>query len=153
MRVRDVDTPLGVLRLTQEGEYLCAACFTDEPVQRSDASPLLDEAECQLRAYFAGQLTVFNLSLYIGGTAFEQEVMHALLEIPHGQTRSYGQIARQIGREKAVRAVGRACSRNRLLVFIPCHRVIAGNGKLTGFAAGIKRKQALLSLEGVRINT
>ena len=149
MKILDVETPLGILRLTQDGGNLCSAVFPEDSFRYTAHTPLLDEAKAQIDAYFSGRAIAFNLPLSIAGTEFEQQVMRALLGIPYGQTHTYSQIAMQIGRPKAVRAVGRACSRNRLLLFIPCHRVISAQGRLTGFAAGLNRKRALLALEGI----
>jgi len=147
MTIRDVYTPLGILRLAEESKKLTRAEFAQNDMRFKDDTPLLLEAQRQLDAYFDGRLEEFSLPVLISGTPFEQSVMHALLEVPYGQTRTYGQIAARIGRPKASRAVGRACSKNRLLLFIPCHRIIAANGSLTGFAAGVERKRALLRLE------
>ena len=147
MTIRDVYTPLGILRLAEESKKLTRAEFAQNDMRFKDDTPLLLEAQRQLDAYFDGRLEEFSLPVLISGTPFEQSVMHALLEVPYGQTRTYGQIAARIGRPKAGRAVGRACSKNRLLLFIPCHRIVAANGCLTGFAAGVERKRALLRLE------
>jgi methylated-DNA-[protein]-cysteine S-methyltransferase len=111
-------------------------------------NPILLEAERQLRAYFAGNLKEFTLPLDPHGTAFQKRVWDALLTIPFGETRSYAQIARQIGTPTAYRAVGAANGRNPLSIVAPCHRVIGTNGALTGFAGGLATKQKLLALEG-----
>ncbi len=101
----------------------------------------------QVRAYFAGRLTKFDLSLAKAGTAFQGRVWSALRKIPFGRTRSYGQIAAAIGSPKAVRAVGSACGANPICLIVPCHRVIGANGSLTGFAFGEATKRHLLALE------
>lgn len=104
---------------------------------------LLDE-------YFCGGQPDFSLvPLRAEGTLFQQEVWKALLTIPYGETRTYGQIAHMIGRPKAVRAVGGACGRNPLPILVPCHRVVGADGSLTGFSCGLDRKRFLLSLEGI----
>lgn len=103
----------------------------------------------QFEAYFAGHLQRFTLPLAPRGTAFQQAVWQALCDIPYGETRSYSDIARAIGKPNAVRAVGAANGRNPLSIIIPCHRVIGQNGSLTGYAGGLPIKQALLTLEGI----
>ncbi|WOX53522.1 methylated-DNA--[protein]-cysteine S-methyltransferase [Aeromonas sp. CD] len=103
----------------------------------------------QFEAYFAGHLQRFTLPLAPRGTAFQQAVWQALCDIPYGETRSYSDIARAIGKPNAVRAVGAANGRNPLSIIIPCHRVIGQNGSLTGYAGGLPIKQALLRLEGI----
>jgi methylated-DNA-[protein]-cysteine S-methyltransferase len=116
---------------------------------REDARhPVLLEAERQLREYFERRRTAFTVTLDPQGTAFQQQVWDALRTIPFGETRSYAEIARQIGRPTAVRAVGAANGRNPLSIVTPCHRVIGTNGHLTGFAGGLDTKAFLLRLEG-----
>lgn len=100
-------------------------------------------------AYFAGRLQRFTLPLAARGTAFQQAVWQALCDIPYGETRSYGDIARAIDKPAAVRAVGAANGRNPLSIIVPCHRVIGQNGSLTGYAGGLPIKQELLRLEGI----
>ena len=112
--------------------------------------PVLRQAVAQLAEYFAGQRTRFDLPLDLqGGTAFQKAVWTALLGIPAGQTVSYGAISQRIGKPAAVRAVGAAVGRNPVSVVVPCHRVLGGDGALTGYAGGLERKTALLRLEGV----
>src|SRR5579872_6454425 len=108
---------------------------------------LLDEAEHQLQEYFAGAREVFELPLAPSGTAFQMEVWKALQAIPFGETRSYGQIARGLGKPGASRAVGLANARNPLAIIVPCHRVIGADGTLTGYGGGLERKRLLLDLE------
>lgn len=102
-------------------------------------------------AYFAGRLQRFTLPLAANGTAFQQAVWQALCDIPYGETRSYGEIARVIGKPSASRAVGAANGRNPLSIIVPCHRVIGQNGSLTGYAGGLPIKQVLLRLEGIAL--
>ena len=141
---RRVDTPLGPMCLVEEDGALTrfyrGGCGTDD-------SPLLREAERQLRAYFRGERRTFELPLAPHGTAFQKAVWAALLEIPYGETRSYAEIAAKTGKPRACRAVGMANKRNPLPVFIPCHRVIGADGSLTGYAGGLEIKAALLALE------
>ncbi len=109
--------------------------------------PVLNEATRQLRLYFGGELRDFDLPLDPQGTTFQKQVWNALLAIPHGETRSYSDIAKQIGSPEAVRAVGAANGRNPIPVVIPCHRVIGASGKLTGFGGGLPLKRYLLDHE------
>ncbi len=104
----------------------------------------------QLTAYFDGELTDFQVGLRLDGTPFQQRVWSALLEIPYGETRSYGQLAKRLGQPGASRAVGLANGRNPIAIIVPCHRVIGGDGSLTGYGGGIARKRTLLELERER---
>ena len=113
----------------------------------TDGKAQLEEAKQQLAEYFAGQRQAFDLPLRMQGTPFQQKVWAALREIPYGETRSYGQIAAQVGNPKAGRAVGMANNRNPIAIIVPCHRVIGANGSLTGYAGGLSVKQELLALE------
>ena len=112
---------------------------------------MLLETERQLDEYFRGERKTFELTLDMSGTAFQRDVWRALLTIPFGETRSYSQIARQIGSPAAVRAVGAANGRNPIAIIAPCHRVVGATGKLTGFAGGLDAKARLLALEGARV--
>lgn len=105
----------------------------------------------QLRDYFAGRLQQFDLPLDLHGTAFQKSVWDALNAIPYGQVKSYGDIAREIGNIKAVRAVGGACGANPVPIIVPCHRVIGSNRSLTGFAGGVDLKERMLQMEGVHL--
>lgn len=148
-------SPVGELTLVASDNGLAAILWeNDDParvrlmprVERAD-HPVLAEARRQLEDYFAGRRTQFSLALDFQGTAFQKKVWQALLTIPFGQTRSYKDIAQQIGNPKAVRAVGGANGRNPLSIVAPCHRVIGSNGKMTGFAGGLEAKTRLLELE------
>ena len=150
-----VDSPLGPVLLARTAKGLAGAWFEgqkhhpgvlDAPVQPDD--PMLREAAVQLKRYFDGESTGFDLPLDLLGTPFQQSVWKALLAIPLGSTRSYGDIARGVTAASAVRAVGGAVGRNPVSVIVPCHRVIGANGSLTGYAGGMDRKLALLELEG-----
>lgn len=116
-----------------------------------ETTPLLDEAKRQMDAYFAGRLRAFDLPLAPQGSEFDRAVWRALAAIPYGEIRSYGELAAAIGKQKASRAVGGACSRNPVLIVIPCHRAVGATGRLTGFAAGMPAKRALLALEGFEL--
>ena len=110
-------------------------------------SGVLVEAERQLKSYFDGTLKVFDIPLDFVGTEFQTSVWRALLKIPFGQTRTYTQIAKQIGHPTAARAVGAASGKNPISIMAPCHRVVGANGNLTGFAGGLETKELLLALE------
>lgn len=150
-----MDSPVGKLTLVATDEGLAAILWERDPAGRvklniaavDNGHPVLVEAERQLDEYFAGRRTRFSLKLAPSGTAFQHDVWEALLTIPFGETRSYGQIARQIGRPRAVRAVGAANGRNPLSIVAPCHRVIGASGALTGFAGGLEVKARLLAME------
>ena len=113
--------------------------------ERDDAgfAPVVE----QLAAYFAGELRTFDVPLALDGTAFQQRVWAALLTIPYGETRSYGQIAAELGMRNGSRAVGLANGRNPVSIVVPCHRVIGSTGALTGYGGGLDKKRALLDLE------
>ena len=150
-----VDSPVGRLKLVATDEGLAGILWAaDRPgrvrlkLDGEDAGhPVLAEAERQLAEYFDRRRTTFNLKLDFAGTAFQRKVWRALLTIPFGETRSYAQIAKQIGSPGASRAVGAANGRNPLSIVAPCHRVIGASGKLTGFAGGLDAKAYLLALE------
>lgn len=152
---RIIDSPIGPLTLAgQDGKlsHLLMLDHSHAPARtgwQRDDTAFPDVVE-QLAAYFAGDLTEFDLSYQMAGTDFQRRVWTALLTIPYGQTRSYGQLAGQIGAPKASRAVGLANGRNPISIIVPCHRVIGSNGSLTGYGGGIDRKRALLELERQR---
>jgi methylated-DNA-[protein]-cysteine S-methyltransferase len=148
-------SPVGTLTLVASDKGLTAILWENDDPNRvrlgtmvtNDGHPILVEAERQLIDYFAGHRTAFTLPLAFEGTSFQQEVWAALLTIPFGETRSYGEIAHQIGRPSASRAVGAANGRNPISIIAPCHRVIGANGTLTGFAGGLEAKAWLLEME------
>lgn len=149
-------SPVGMLTLVARGPALAAVLWEHErenrvrlgPLSEQNGHPLLVETERQLNEYFAGERTHFALPLDFQGTEFQKQVWQALLDIPYGETRSYGQIARSIGNPKSVRAVGAANGKNPISIIAPCHRVIGTSGALTGFAGGLEAKAFLLALEG-----
>jgi methylated-DNA-[protein]-cysteine S-methyltransferase len=147
----EMESPVGALRLVSDGQALTSLMFDPQhqPVgERDDAHPVLAEAVAQLEAYFAGDRKDFDLPLAAAGTPFQQRVWAALREIGYGETATYGEIARRLGMPPgASRAVGLANGRNPIAIVVPCHRVIGSNGKLTGYAGGLDRKERLLSLE------
>ena len=148
-------SPLGPLTLVSEDHKLVGCSFANHGIARSlrrqakrDMNDtLLRQARDQLDRFFAGRLQSFSLPLAPRGTEFQMLVWRALQAIPYGQTESYGDLARRIGRPAAARAVGAAMGRNPICIFLPCHRVIGRDGSLTGFAGGIERKMFLLALE------
>ena len=155
MRYRYINSPIGSLLLAGDESGLKIIGFPEgkgkvnpPPDWVEDDTQFVD-VEQQLAEYFDGERTEFDLRLAPSGTTFQLEVLDALLTIPLGETRSYQDIAQQIGRPSAVRAVGAANGRNPLPIVIPCHRVIGTDGSLTGFGGGLETKRFLLELEGV----
>lgn len=148
-----IDSPVGTLLLAGDAECLRYVSFpTGKRARRPLDSwrrddTLFTDAINQLRAYFAGELTAFELPLQFNGTTFQKSVWSALRDIPYGETRSYGELAERIGRPTASRAVGAANGANPLPIVVPCHRVIGANGTLTGFGGGVETKAFLLGLE------
>jgi methylated-DNA-[protein]-cysteine S-methyltransferase len=141
------ESPVGPLRLESEDGALVALHLNARPGPENLDDPVLARATEQLREYFAGARTRFDLPLAMRGNAFEQRAWAALRTIPYGETASYGEIALQIGAPGAARAVGVANARNPIAIIVPCHRVIGANGKLVGFGGGLPMKRALLDLE------
>jgi len=150
-----MESPVGKLKLVASDKGLVAVLWENDSPRRvrvselvpSEQHPVLVEAERQLGEYFAGSRKTFSIALDIRGTPFQKNVWEALLAIPFGETRSYGQLAKQLGNPRATRAVGAANGRNPVSIIVPCHRVIGSSGKLTGFAGGLETKAHLLSLE------
>ena len=153
---KTMQSPVGVLKLVANDKGLAGILWENDnpkrvrlnPVTEAPNHPILLEVEDQLNNYFTGKLKQFSLELDFLGTEFQKKVWHALLTIPFGETRSYGQIAKQIGNPQAVRAVGAANGKNPISIIVPCHRVNGSNGKLTGFAGGLEIKAYLLDMEG-----
>jgi methylated-DNA-[protein]-cysteine S-methyltransferase len=151
-----IRSPVGKLKLVATDKGLTAILWEKDDPRRVPLGPMkadpdnqfLKQTETQLNAYFDGRLKKFTVKLDFRGTDFQKSVWAALLTIPFGETRSYGEIARQIGRPQASRAVGAANGRNPISIIAPCHRVLGSNGKLTGFAGGLEAKDRLLKLEG-----
>jgi methylated-DNA-[protein]-cysteine S-methyltransferase len=155
IRYRMMDSPIGPLALAGHGPVLTNLRMIDQTHEPSRADWVPDErafpdAVDQLDAYFAGKRTDFDLELSLLGSEFQRRVWQALLTIPYGETRSYGQIAEQIGASGAARAVGLANGRNPIAIIVPCHRVIGASGSLTGYGGGLNRKRSLLELEKTR---
>ncbi|QIZ62533.1 methylated-DNA--[protein]-cysteine S-methyltransferase [Acinetobacter indicus] len=148
-------SPVGRLKLVATDSALVAVIWDNENPKRVRQAelveqldhPILLDAQQQLKEYFQGQRQTFELPLDFEGTEFQKKVWQALLNIPFGETRSYRQIAEQVGSPKAVRAVGAANGQNPISIIAPCHRVIGSSGKLVGFAGGLDNKEILLKLE------
>ncbi|NDO47355.1 methylated-DNA--[protein]-cysteine S-methyltransferase [Clostridium sp. MD294] len=146
----EIKTPLGIITLVEMSHkishiyYGIKKDFLKIMIQKT---PLLELTEIQILEYFEGTRKSFSLPLLLEGTIFQKKVWQALQTIPYGETKSYGQIAKEIGCDKAVRAVGGANHNNPIAIVVPCHRVIGANGKLTGYNGGLEKKEFLLKLE------
>ena len=151
----EMASPVGALKLVANDTALVAVLWENENPKRVRLAelieqthhPILLETQKQLSEYFAGKRQQFDLPLDFEGTEFQQKVWQALLTIPFGETRSYRDIAAQVGNVKAVRAVGAANGKNPISIIVPCHRVVGANGKLVGFAGGLENKDILLKIE------
>jgi methylated-DNA-[protein]-cysteine S-methyltransferase len=152
---KTIDSPVGRLKLVASDKGLVAVLWENDKPNRvrlgamvaDQRHPILLDTERQLKQYFAGERKTFSVALDMRGTSFQKNVWEALLVIPFGETRSYGQLAKQLGNARAMRAVGAANGRNPVSIIVPCHRVIGSSGKLIGFAGGLETKARLLSLE------
>lgn len=152
---RTVESPIGLLTLAGRDSVLTNLRMVNQTYEPSRAGwtpndGVFADAVDQLNAYFAGELTDFDIELDMRGTEFQQRVWKALLTIPYGETRSYGEIAEQVGAPGSARAVGLANGRNPIAIIVPCHRVIGASGSLTGYGGGLDRKKTLLELEKSR---
>ena len=155
MSYKKIKTPVGELTLIANDTHLMAVLWGNEDESRvkiilgeeQNNHPILCETEKQLREYFACERKSFELPLQFIGTDFQKKVWNELLKIPFGETRTYLQIAQQLGDKNATRAVGLANGKNPISIIAPCHRVIGASGKLTGFAGGLENKAFLLELE------
>ena len=152
---KKIKSPVGELTLIANGKGLAAILWEKDkptrvklnPGKEDKNHPILLETEKQLKEYFSGKRKKFSLKLNTAGTEFQKKVWKALQTIPFGETRSYGELAVQVGSPRASRAVGAANGKNPISIVVPCHRVIGASGKLTGFAGGLKNKCILLDLE------
>lgn len=145
-------TIIGNISIEEKDNRICGVYFENDKFYNKEdiyESPLLKEAGIQLKKYLDGTLKDFSLPLDYSGTPFMKEAWEALCRIPYGETATYKQIAESIGRPKSARAVGLACNRNPIPIFIPCHRVVGSNGKLTGYRGGLDHKKQLLNLENM----
>jgi methylated-DNA-[protein]-cysteine S-methyltransferase len=147
-----LDTPIGRLVLECDGDVLIGVWLPHERrhVRHDvdDVPPILKETAAQLEEYFAGERTEFDVTMELDGTPFQLEVWAELRRIPYGETISYGELARRVGRPRGPRAVGQANGRNPIPIIVPCHRVLASNG-IGGYGGGLPVKRALLAVEGV----
>ena len=144
------DTKIGRIEIEENGEAITKIDYVPKDIEATDdrkQTELIKAAIKQLDEYFQGKRSIFDLPLAPEGTEFQKKVWNALKEIPFGETKSYGEIAKIIGNEKASRAVGMANNKNPIMIVIPCHRVIGANGKLVGYAAGLEVKENLINLE------
>jgi len=156
LSAKTINSPVGELMLVANEKSLVGILWendTDsraavEKISTGSKHPVLKETEKQLREYFAGKRKSFDLPIEFHGTDFQKRVWKALTRIPFGKTSAYGELATRLAAPKASRAVGAATGHNPICIVVPCHRVIGKNGKLTGFAGGLKNKEFLLKLEG-----
>jgi len=146
-----ITTPTGPLTITESAGAIVDIRWSDAPAEENDDTPLLRAACHQLQRYFAGERVTFDLPLRPAGTPFQQAVWAQMRAIPYGEVRTYGDLARALN--SVPRAVGTACGRNPIPIMIPCHRVLGGKGRLTGFSGGngVETKRALLALEGAML--
>lgn len=151
-----IESPLGPLTAVATADGLCGLYMSDAahlpatfgaPAAGTSTDATFDQLREELGEYFARQRTEFTVATAASGTPFQHRVWAALVEIPYGQTRSYGQLAVALGDPRVVRAVGAANGRNPLSIVVPCHRVVGADGTLTGYAGGLERKELLLALE------
>jgi len=152
---KDMSSPVGAIRIIASETGLAAILWEAEHYKRTklsspvrdDNAPILLQAAEQLKEYFAKERMVFDVPLDFKGTPFQVRVWEALMEIPYGVTKTYGELARLLGDIKTVRAVGGALNKNPISIIVPCHRVVGASGKLVGFAGGLENKSILLDLE------
>ena len=145
-----IHTPIGMVILNERNGAICAICLARESDERpadSAATPVLEQAAQEIAEYFAGKRTAFTFPMRAQGTPFQTAVWDALLHIPFGETKTYGQIAAEVDNPKGSRAVGMACNKNPIMIAVPCHRVVGAGGALTGYAGGLSVKEKLLKLE------
>ena len=146
-------SPFGLLKIGIADETLMQISIVSKPDEKQQPTPLSEEAYAQLQAYFTGQRKTFSLPYQLSGTTFQQQVWAQIAKIPYGQTVTYKDIARSIGKPRAFQATGRAVGANPLAIIIPCHRVVGSKGELTGYAFGLKMKKSLLNLEFQTLNS
>lgn len=144
-------SPVGFLEIVSTDEFITQINFLDtnvsSPKDEGEMPEVLAQCIFELTEYFAGKRNEFTVAIKSEGTPFQQNVWKALMQIPYGQTLSYGELSKRLNNEKAVRAVGTANGSNPLPIIIPCHRVIGSNGKLIGYGGGLERKKWLLTHE------
>jgi len=141
------DTPLGKICVTADEAYIKRIDFGGGLHGENRETELIKRAYMELSEYFSGKRRRFSVPVSPDGTEFQKKVWNALCSIPHGETRTYGEIAEALGNKNAARAVGMACNKNPIAIIIPCHRVVGKSGALTGYAGGLDIKQKLLDIE------
>ena len=146
-----IDSPIGKLVISARDGAVCSITLADtdalSDAEATVSEPVLRQAAQELGEYFAGRRTRFTFAMRAEGTPFQQSVWAALLDIPFGEIKSYGEIAKAVENPKGSRAVGMACNKNPIMIAVPCHRVVGANGSLTGYAYGTGMKRSLLDLE------
>lgn len=151
MQTATIDTPLGTAVIYGDENGIASIALVDEPQRPKPTPPQLSHAIDELTEYFSGSRTTFTFKTNLKGTDFQKKVWTQIQQIPTGKTISYAELSRQIGDEKAVRAVAAANAKNPLLIVVPCHRVIGKDGSLTGYAGGLWRKKWLLEHENTLV--
>jgi methylated-DNA-[protein]-cysteine S-methyltransferase len=141
------NTPLGEITITEESGAVTSVSFGACNLHKSAPSELTNQTYKELLEYFCGDRKDFSVPFSLHGTDFQNKVWLALLDIPYGETKTYGEIAKIVGLSRGARAVGLACNRNPIAILVPCHRVIGANGNLTGYAGGLNIKRSLLDIE------
>jgi O-6-methylguanine DNA methyltransferase len=164
MNITYLNSPIGLIKLASELSASCESSFSvqremitevsfvNEECQSSNSTELLEDAKNQLEEYFKGVRKTFKLPLKLNGTEFQVKVWEELLNIPYGKTATYKEVAVNMGNENAQRAVGGANNKNKIVIIVPCHRVIGASNKLTGYGGGLDKKEWLLKLEADRSN-
>lgn len=140
-------TKIGRIKIAQEGDAIVEINVTDSEKESERETPLIKKTIKELKEYLEGKRKIFDIPIDTQGTEFQEKVWNALLEIPYGETKSYEDIAKMVGCPKGARAVGMANHNNKIIIVIPCHRVIGKNGKLVGYAGGLPVKEKLLQIE------
>lgn len=142
------NSPIGLIQLTIENDYLIKVDFIeDKEIYQDEINELMQKCKTQLSEYFEGKRFVFDLPIKLNGSEFQKKVWNEVSKISFGKTKSYLQIAEQIGDKNSIRAVGLANAQNPIPIIIPCHRVIGSDGKLVGYAGGLQRKKWLINHE------
>ncbi len=145
-----IQSPLGHIKIQEENNSITRIEFCTEELQSAE-NDLLKKAEDEIQAYFKGKKKSFSFEISPQGTKFQKEVWQELLRIPYGETISYLELANRLGDPKSIRAAASANGRNPIAIVVPCHRVIGTDGSMTGYAGGLERKRALLTLEGAEV--
>ena len=140
-------TKIGRIKIAQEGDAIVEINVTESEKESEKETPLIKKTIKELKEYLEGKRKIFDIPIDTQGTEFQEKVWNALLEIPYGETKSYEDIAKMVGCPKGARAVGMANHNNKIIIIIPCHRVIGKNGKLVGYAGGLPVKEKLLQIE------